>query len=300
MSSRGDKKERTALVAAFLLFAAGLFLVRPAEASRTTNVRSSLAASSSRELASLELTALALAEPIESSPRFGFAEDLGLLDPERRPGGFVVFAAEAAQCELTYARNNPLKYVDPDGREIFAAVHEVKIGPAATGRYHVSILMVPRDQARYAENGAFINPYPRGGKFATLGAGPSGFPGSLLSRENRENDVNLDIKVEYVKVDLGGRDENEVIDALFAADAAYKDNLNYDFIPKAGSDGYNSNSYASGLLGAVGLKPPAVTHTVPGYGKPVPSSAFKVPPTPGPASGEKLNRVTEPRTRDER
>ena len=124
MSPRGDKKVRTALAAAFLLFAAALFVAGPAEASRTTDARSSLAAISATTLApsSLELSspaALELVEPtapIESSPRFGFAEDLALLDPKAGPGGFVVFAAEAAQCELTYARNNPLKYVDPDGK----------------------------------------------------------------------------------------------------------------------------------------------------------------------------------------
>ncbi len=55
-------------------------------------------------------------DPVESSPRFGFGEDLGLLDPEAGPGGFVVFAREPSRCELTYARNNPLKYVDPDGK----------------------------------------------------------------------------------------------------------------------------------------------------------------------------------------
>lgn len=98
---------RRAAHAAFLLFAAALFVVGPAEASRTTtNTRSSLAPSSPLELV----------DSVESSPRFGFGEDLGLLHPEAGPGSFVVFAAEAAQRELTYARNNPLKYVDPDGR----------------------------------------------------------------------------------------------------------------------------------------------------------------------------------------
>jgi len=111
---------RRAVPAAFLLFAAALLVVSPAEASRTTtDARSSLASSSSRELASLELPSLDALEPIESvdaSLHFGFGEDLGLLDPEAGPGAFVLFAVEAAQCELTYARNNPLKYVDPDGR----------------------------------------------------------------------------------------------------------------------------------------------------------------------------------------
>ena len=135
--NRPKAATRRAALAAFLLFAAALLVVGPAEASRSTDPRSSLAsisaatlAPSSLELASLELSLLEPLESSEPSPRFGFGEDLSLLDPERGPGGFVVFAAEAAQCELTYARNNPLKYVDPDGRE-FAyagdAVFKVRI-----------------------------------------------------------------------------------------------------------------------------------------------------------------------------
>jgi hypothetical protein len=120
--NRPKAATRRAALAAFLLFAAALLDVSPAEASRTTtDARPDLSSASSEALApsSPELTSLELVEPIdpvETSPRFGFAEDLGLLDPEAGPGGFVVFAAEAAQYELTYARNNPLKYVDPDGR----------------------------------------------------------------------------------------------------------------------------------------------------------------------------------------
>lgn len=113
--NRPKAATRRAALAAFLLFAAGLLAVGPAEASRTTDARASLAAISATPLA--PSSSLELVEPIDVPPRFGFAEDLGLLDPKRGPGGFVVFAAEAAQCELTYARNNPLKYVDPDGRD---------------------------------------------------------------------------------------------------------------------------------------------------------------------------------------
>ena len=112
--NRPKAATRSAALAAFLLFAAGLLAVGPAEASRTTDARASLAAISATPLA--PSSSLELVEPIDVPPRFGFAEDLGLLDPKRGPGGFVVFAAEAAQCELTYARNNPLKYVDPDGK----------------------------------------------------------------------------------------------------------------------------------------------------------------------------------------
>ncbi len=104
---------RRAALAAFLLFAAGLFLVRPAEASRTTNARSRLASisapnlpsSSSRELASLELPSLAAldpAVPADASPGFSFAEDPSLFDVEARPCGFELFGGVGtSRCELT-------------------------------------------------------------------------------------------------------------------------------------------------------------------------------------------------------
>ena len=122
---------RRAALAAFLLFAAGLLVIGPAEASRTTNAHSSLApisapslaSSSSRELASLELSPLEPADSASISSRFGFAEELGLLDVEARPCGFMLFGGVGtSRCELTYAANNPLTYVDPDGREEMEAV----------------------------------------------------------------------------------------------------------------------------------------------------------------------------------
>ena len=122
---------RRAALAAFLLFAAGLLVIGPAEASRTTNAHSSLApisapslaSSSSRELASLELSPLEPADSASISSRLGFAEELGLLDVEARPCGFMLFGGVGtSRCELTYAVNNPLTYVDPDGREEMEAV----------------------------------------------------------------------------------------------------------------------------------------------------------------------------------
>ena len=79
---------RRAVSAAFLLFAAALFVVGPAEASRTTTeTRSSLASISAATLA--PSPSLALVDSVRSSPRFGFGEDLGLLDPEAGPDSFA-------------------------------------------------------------------------------------------------------------------------------------------------------------------------------------------------------------------
>lgn len=46
--------------------------------------------------------------------------------------------------------------------------------------------------------------------YATLGAGPVG-RGKLVSDVNRPADVDLSTKTEEVKLDLGGRGENEVV-----------------------------------------------------------------------------------------
>ena len=59
---------------------------------------------------------VALNHALDAPPRLGFASSLELLAPEKKPPGFGLFScAETRRCERTYARNNPLKYVDPDG-----------------------------------------------------------------------------------------------------------------------------------------------------------------------------------------
>lgn len=93
--------------ASFLLFAALLGVTR-ADASlpKVADV-----ADLSRP--TLQLPAAVLAEP----SRFGFAEALTLLNVEKEAPRFsLIDGVEMRRFERTYARNNPLKYVDPDGR----------------------------------------------------------------------------------------------------------------------------------------------------------------------------------------
>ena len=100
----------------------------------------------------------------------------------------------------------------------------------------------------------------------------------MVAGVNRPTDVELSDKIS-VKVDLGGRDENKVISALFATTAAYKNDKPYDLNPKASSGGYNSNSFASGLMRAVGLVPPTLRINTPGYTKPLPLTPCPQGPT---------------------
>jgi spore maturation protein SpmA len=93
-------------LAASLLFAALLGVTR-ADASLT---KAADVADLSRP--ALQLPAVASYEP----SRFGFAEDLALLAPESTPGRLGLFGLETRRFERTYARNNPIKYLDPDGK----------------------------------------------------------------------------------------------------------------------------------------------------------------------------------------
>lgn len=99
----------TAALTMFLLFAAVLFGLTPAEASIP---RAGVAEDGPPLLALHELAPSAIAPS-----RFGFVQSVWLLDVESAPGCFGLFGLETRRCERTYARNNPLKYVDPDGKK---------------------------------------------------------------------------------------------------------------------------------------------------------------------------------------
>jgi hypothetical protein len=98
----------TSQPAAFLLFAALLGVTR-ADASLPK----------AADVAGLSLPApqLPAVAPFEPS-RFGFAEGLALLAPESTPGRFGLFGLETSRFERTYARNNPIRYYDPNGKEV--------------------------------------------------------------------------------------------------------------------------------------------------------------------------------------
>ena len=106
---------RRAAWAVFLLFAAVLLVVAPAEASlpRSAGVTQVDAVA----LASLERPALGLASPALEPSGFSLGEDLGVLDTAGAPGSLGLCGLETRRCALAYARNNPLRFVDPDGRQ---------------------------------------------------------------------------------------------------------------------------------------------------------------------------------------
>ena len=191
-----------------------------------------------------------------------------------------------------YSQNNPIRYVDPDGREIREKVHQVALGWYGTTAYHTSTVVIPDDQARFKNDSRFLTDADTGQIYVTFGAGPSG--GELVSDTNRHADANLANEVESFVINLGGRDENLVIEQLFQLEKNYSRNtelqsIDYDFFPAAAGarrnffiadDGYNSNSWNRGFLEAAGFTVPRPTRRVPGFDKPVPPSYFAKTPPP--------------------
>ncbi len=122
----------TAALAVFLLFAALLGVTR-ADASLTK----------AADVAGLSRPALQLPTVAPTEPsRFGFAEDLALLNVEKEAPRFsLIEGVETRRFERTYARNNPLKFVDPNGLQVAST--------QSTGQF----LMAAGRQAMVSANG---------------------------------------------------------------------------------------------------------------------------------------------------
>lgn len=175
-----------------------------------------------------------------------------------------------------YANNNPYTFVDPDGREVRLQWH-----PVFGSSNHTLLRITPDNQQAYSDDARFSNVDSTGQRYATLGAGPVW--GRLQSDVNRSSDAAPHEGGIVIQTPSGYAGEDGFISKLFEADRNYGDNLDYDLFPAAegqGSifipdDGYNSNSYVSGLLGATGASAPNPPVSVPGYDKPVPAREFE-------------------------
>ena len=137
--TRQRRERPTAGAAVFLLFAAALVFgltlgATSAEASLPRTADAAALNLAAPDAAAPELEAawavardplddVALNHALDAAPRLGFASSLELLAPENAPPGFGLFSCpETSRCERTYARNNPLKYVDRDGRQAGLAI----------------------------------------------------------------------------------------------------------------------------------------------------------------------------------
>ena len=176
-----------------------------------------------------------------------------------------------------YVANDPVNLQDPNGREIYAATHRI----AGIGPQHGKIVIVPRDQDRW-KGTIFFNKsgeLPDGRRYITIGGGPDEGTalnrGKLIGDLNRPTDLDLSGNVRSTLLNLPkGMSEDTVIGNLVSQTENYQDDLDYDLAPGGlDNDGYNSNSFARGILDAAGLNSRTFKDLV-GGDKPVPKGCF--------------------------
>jgi len=153
--------------------------------------------------------------------------------------------------------------------------HEV-----AFGKSHATVVHTPEPdhQKLYAGKDGYVLDEKSGNWIRTWGAGGSLLlSGNLVSDANRSRDIDFSIKT-YASPNLVPvNQEAKYVETLNRLDSGYKDNLVYDLFPNLNnSDGYNSNSYVSGLLNAAKINVPEIDLKLPGYRKPVPVENFGV------------------------
>ena len=183
-----------------------------------------------------------------------------------------------------YVANDPVNGTDPTGEKVEVYYHLV-VSPYLDSARHFSIRITPDDQKSIAKDSRYSNVDADGNHYTTL----SGYPsptvsmdhiGTLTKQQNRSTDVGKQEGSSAVSLPKG-MNENQFIGKLQSSFDNYNDNLNYDLFPAKGTDGYNSNSFATGLIGAAGGKAPDLPMTglarlhAPGYDKPVPKTCFE-------------------------
>jgi hypothetical protein len=190
------------------------------------------------------------------------------------------------------------------GKQLANSATRPGVGVFAKGQpvflqyFHASIRIVPRQidlwigrrpdvfgplAKRFPDQGAPAPVDAFGNYFGTLGAesslpGLQSCSGFLESNFNRERDVAA-LTLDLERLAYSSLRENQLIEQLLNLDAQYDDNLLYECFPDPGTEEYNSNSYASGLLKAAKVPEPRFpvkqSDWYPGWLKPVPEDAFK-------------------------
>ena len=175
---------------------------------------------------------------------------------------------------------------DPSGLKIIVVSHVVQ---RPFRHEHLSIYIIPDNQGGWEYlTGRFKYGHRAGicpGKLAVvISAGPSGVPGfwgNVVSDDNRDTDYgpNNWHATNWRRSIIApppGMTEDQFITLLLQLHDGFADNkIDYDLFPKSGTEGYNSNSYIAGLLGASGCSLPKLSaERFPGWDKPIPGRHY--------------------------
>lgn len=179
-----------------------------------------------------------------------------------------------------YVGNDPINLIDPTGERWEVTYHQVMAGHSAR---HTAIRFTPDDQQRARTHPQFNNIDQAGNRYVVISAGPQW--NRLVSSANREADLGPQEGAVEFQIPSGHRSEFHFFNTVANSSNAYRDGLDYDLFPQANAenrhalvpdDGYNSNSFTSGLLTSVGVTPPVIPDVnLPGYERPVPTKCFR-------------------------
>ncbi|WBY06806.1 hypothetical protein PIB19_14965 [Sphingomonas sp. 7/4-4] len=176
-----------------------------------------------------------------------------------------------------YVGNDPVNLKDATGKRISVVIHEV-----GAGKYHTKIVIVPDNQKAFMNDKRFQSD-ENGVRFMTIGGGPDtklNIFGPLVGGINRPTDISKTLSGESLEVARivpgKGDNENSLINRMVGVAESYKDDKPYSLFPSANGDDYNSNSFAYGVLEAVGAKnvPIPQGYSLPGANKPLPAENF--------------------------
>ena len=173
------------------------------------------------------------------------------------------------------------------GFGIFGKTHLAAGDPVDLIRFrHVSIRVTPRHWLDWLLAGIVLPGRDEyGNRFFTIGAGSGDSDTSFLCSGTLVSDLNR--AADYLRPSWDPVEslayppalEDSIIRSLIDADQRYADDLQYACRPEVNPGFYNSNSYAHGLLNAVGLPGPRLPDRapmiVPGWRTPVPRSKFQ-------------------------
>lgn len=132
-----------------------------------------------------------------------------------------------------------------------------------------------------ADHRNFKNVDPDGNKYVVLSAGPDMLTGNLTKGVNRESDTGSQEGALRVSIPKG-MTETQFYNTMAEKFNLYQNDVDYDLFPE-GADGYNSNSFATGLIESAGGTPPESPISqmgqldAPGYEKLLPSRCFDGP-----------------------
>jgi hypothetical protein len=171
---------------------------------------------------------------------------------------------------------------------VFAKGHIIQPIPGGNGNgpKHSYLRIVPTNQSKWRKdqptmfwpklNGLY---YATVGGESTRGASCIGHLHGFVDRTNPDGGDVSTVPFQSEKIALGSITEDTAIDELIdRVGKFHQDELLYTCTP-AILPGYNSNSFASGILNSVGLPLPSFPDdaSYPGWDEPVPSSYFVQP-----------------------